>query len=81
MNDKMVYMSGDATDEITLVRAGIKRAKALIAVLATDTDNVFLVLTARQLNPDIFIMARAGRKNQNLNCWLQVQTGWNHPMI
>jgi len=60
-NDKMVYVSGDAGDEITLLRAGIKRAKGLIAVLATDTDNVFLVLTARQLNPDIYIMARASQ--------------------
>ena len=61
-NDKMVYVSGDAGDEITLLRAGIKRAKGLIAVLATDTDNVFLVLTARQLNPDIYIMARASQE-------------------
>lgn len=61
-NDKMVYVSGDAGDEITLLRAGIKRAKGLIAVLATDTDNVFLVLTARQLNPDIYIVARASQE-------------------
>jgi len=44
-----------------LLKAGIKRAKGLVGVLATDIDNVFLVLTARQLNPDIFIMARAIR--------------------
>ncbi len=61
-NDKMIYVSGDAGDEITLLRAGIRRAKGLIAVLATDTDNVFLVLTARQLNPDIYIMARASQE-------------------
>jgi voltage-gated potassium channel len=60
-SDKMVYVSGDAGDETTLLKAGIKRAKGLIAVLATDTDNVFLVLTARQLNPDIYIMARASQ--------------------
>jgi len=56
----LLYVSGDATEENTLISAGIKRAKGLIAVLGTDSDNVFLVLTARQLNPDIFIMARAG---------------------
>lgn len=61
-NDKMIYVSGDAGDEITLLRAGIRRAKGLIAVLATDTDNVFLVLTARQLNPEIYIMARASQE-------------------
>jgi len=58
-NDKIIYLSGDASDETVLLRAGIKRAKGLVAVLATDTDNVFLVLSARQLNPDIYIMARA----------------------
>jgi voltage-gated potassium channel len=53
------YVLGDATDEMVLRKAGIKQAKGLIAVLGTDADNVFLVLTARQLNPDLFIMARA----------------------
>jgi len=57
--DGILYVSGDASEEECLHQAGIKRAKSLIAALATDTDNVFLVLTARQLNPDIFIMARA----------------------
>jgi len=61
--DKVLYVSGDAADEETLFKAGISRAKVLIAALATDTDNVFLVLTARQLNPDIFIMARASNQN------------------
>lgn len=60
--DGLLYVSGDATEEEALVAAGIKRAKGLIAVLATDSDNVFLILTARQLNPDIFIMARAGNE-------------------
>ena len=60
--DKVLYLSGDATDEVDLLKAGIQRAKGLIAVLATDTANVFLVLTARQLNPDLFIIARASQK-------------------
>ncbi|MFH1157139.1 MAG: potassium channel protein [Pseudomonadota bacterium] len=60
--DKMLYVLGDAGDESTLLKAGIKQASHLIAALATDADNVFLVLTARQLNPAIYIMARAGRK-------------------
>jgi voltage-gated potassium channel len=58
-SEDILYVSGDASDEEILLKAGIKRAKALIAVLATDIDNVFLVLTARQLNPGIYIMARA----------------------
>jgi voltage-gated potassium channel len=43
-----------------LKKAGIDEARALIAALATDTDNVFLVLTARQLAPKLNIIARAG---------------------
>jgi len=58
--DGTLYVTGDATEENVLLAAGIARAKVLIAALGTDTDNVFLVLTARQLNPDLFILARAG---------------------
>ena len=59
--DGVLYVSGDATDEANLHKAGIDRAKGLIAVLAKDTDNVFVVLTARQLSPNIYIFARASR--------------------
>ncbi len=58
--DGILYVCGDAADEAILLRAGIKRAKCLVAVLATDIANVYLVLTARQLNPDLYIMARSG---------------------
>ena len=58
--DKIHYLHGDASDEDLLAKAGIKKASFLVAALGTDTANVFLVLTARQLNPDIYIMARAG---------------------
>lgn len=58
--DGVLYLSGDAASEILLQKAGIERAKGLVAVLATDTDNVFLVLTARQLSKTIEIIARAG---------------------
>lgn len=60
--DKRLYIIGDASSEACLLRAGIRQAKCLVAALATDTDNVFLVLTARQLNPDILIMARSSYK-------------------
>ena len=60
--DGVLYVSGDGTDEANLFKAGIKRAKGLIAALATDTDNVFLVLTAKQINPDLFIIARADQE-------------------
>jgi voltage-gated potassium channel len=57
--DKIQYLHGDAADENILEKAGIKKASFLVAALATDISNVFLVLTVRQLNPNIYIMARA----------------------
>lgn len=60
--DNVLYISGDATSEAVLLKAGIKKAKGIVAALATDAFNVFLVLTARQLNPDIFIFARTSCK-------------------
>ncbi|MGE5255479.1 MAG: potassium channel family protein [Hyphomicrobiales bacterium] len=60
--DKVLFVHGDATSEDVLNRAGIGRAKGLVAVLANDTDNVFLVLTARQLAPHLMIIARSSRE-------------------
>lgn len=59
----LLYIKGDATDETTLLRAGIHRAKSLICALPTDADNVFIVLTARELNPNIRIISRATSAN------------------
>ncbi len=49
---------GNASDERALERAGIKVAQGLITVLPVDGDNVFVTLVARDLNPDLFILAR-----------------------
>ena len=54
-----LFVEGDATDEVTLINAGIKKAGALITTLPKDTDNVFVVLTARELNPNLKIVSRA----------------------
>lgn len=51
-------MVGEATDEQTLKAAGIVRAKVLASVLPDDAANVFITLSARNLNPDIEIIAR-----------------------
>jgi len=50
---------GDATVEEDLLKAGIDRATGLLCCLSNDADNVFTVLTARELNPDLFIVSRA----------------------
>ena len=57
---KSVVVRGDATEEATLRAAGIERARALIAAADSDVENTYIVLTARALNPDLFIVGRAG---------------------
>jgi voltage-gated potassium channel len=52
------FITGDATRDEVLLEAGIERAKGLVAVVASDADNVYIVLTARSLNPNLFIVAR-----------------------
>lgn len=53
------YVIGDATDDDVLTQAGIERAASLTTVLATDADNLYVVLSARMLNPQVKIIARA----------------------
>lgn len=55
------YFHADATHDEILLEAGIQKATALIAALPDDADNLFLVLTARELNPSIRIISRASR--------------------
>jgi voltage-gated potassium channel len=57
---RIVHLFEDATEEETLVMAGIRRARGLVSVVSRDTDNVFIVLTARDLNKNLQILARAG---------------------
>lgn len=54
-----LYLIGDATDDETLLMAGIMEARALTTVLSTDADNVYVVLSARLLNDKMQIVARA----------------------
>jgi len=57
--DGIMHLAGDATDDGLLVSAGIKRAKSIVTALTDEAANVYVTLTARQLNPAIFIVARA----------------------
>ncbi|MHC4942864.1 MAG: NAD-binding protein [Planctomycetota bacterium] len=54
-----MFIEGDATHEEVLQEAGVKRAKGLIALLNSDPDNLFIVLTARESNLALHIIARA----------------------
>lgn len=58
----IVFIQGDATDDSVLEKAGILRARALISSLEQDADNIFVVITARQLNKDLVISARANEQ-------------------
>jgi voltage-gated potassium channel len=53
------HLCGDVTDDTVLRDAGIERARALIAALDTDTDTVYVTLSARAIRPDLVIIARA----------------------
>ena len=57
--DGFLYLKGDATEEEMLLKAGIDRAKGLVAVVSSDAHNLFITMTARQLNPKLHILARA----------------------
>ncbi len=59
--DHVLYVTGEATVEENLLKAGIKRASNLIATLGTDADNVLLVLLAKGLNPGLYVVARASQ--------------------
>jgi len=54
-----LIIKGDATKDDTLQSAGIERARGLISVLPTDAENLYVVLSARGMNPELAIVARA----------------------
>jgi len=58
-NPELLYIRGDATQEDILEKARINNARALIATTPNDADNVFVVLTARSINPSLTIISRA----------------------
>jgi voltage-gated potassium channel len=66
---------GDATLEETLREAGVERARGLAACLPNDADNVYVVLTARDLNPHLQIVARAAEEQAEGKL---VRAGANH---
>ena len=59
--DNVPYIIGEANEEENLEKAGIARAKGLLSVLGSDPNNVFVVLISKQLNPDVFVVARANQ--------------------
>jgi voltage-gated potassium channel len=72
------HIDGDATDDETLTAAGIDRARALAACLTQEAANVYVTLTARQLAPDLFIVARA---DENRHIQRLERAGANQALI
>jgi len=60
--DGRLYIRGDASDEDNLRAAGIQTAVGLISAVSSDADNLYIVLTARDLNPELFILSRASEE-------------------
>ena len=62
MSDGMLALAADATRDDTLHQVGIERARGLVAALATDADNLFVLLSAKGLNPKLYVAARAAEE-------------------
>ncbi|MFC1555537.1 potassium channel family protein [candidate division KSB1 bacterium] len=62
----VLCINGSAVDDSVLIAAGIERAKGLIAALAEDTDNLFVTLSARRLNRNLEIIARANYESTEI---------------
>lgn len=58
----MLAVAGDSTRDETLRQVGVDRARGLVAALATDADNLFVLLSAKGLNPKIYVAARAAEE-------------------
>ncbi len=61
--DNYFYIVGDASDDAVLKAAGVEKASILVAALPNDADNIFVSITARALNKNIKIIAKAREKN------------------
>jgi voltage-gated potassium channel len=58
----MLAVAADATHDDSLRQVGVERAHGLVAALATDADNLFVLLSAKALNPDLYVAARAAEE-------------------
>ncbi len=59
LEEELLHVKGDATEEEVLIKAGVERARGLVTLVSSDAVNLFITMTARQLNPQLYILARA----------------------
>lgn len=62
-SDGFLVVEGDATSDEALEAAGIRRAKGVVAAVGSDAGNIYVTLSARVLNPSLFIVARASSED------------------
>lgn len=63
--NNLLYIKGDATNDETLEKAGINNAGSIITALPSDADNLYVVLSSRQLNKKLKIVSRASNDSSN----------------
>jgi voltage-gated potassium channel len=73
----IVFVKGDATSEEVLLRAGIKQARALVTTLPNDALNIFVTLTAKNLNPNIYVVSNISNLS---NLTKFIYAGVDHPI-
>ena len=71
-------ITGNAANETLLQKVGIERARAMVAAVDSDAENVFITLTARSLNPNLYIVARANYEDSESKL---VSAGANRTMM
>lgn len=76
--DNLLWLVGDATSDELLIAAGIERAKTIMAATGDDSENIFIVLTAKQLNKNIDVISRAVAKRSEKKMFL---AGANHVIM
>jgi voltage-gated potassium channel len=78
-SENWLVLPGDATQEQTLREARIERARGLIAATTTDATNLYIVLTARGMNPQLKIIARASEDTAEKHLLTAELMRWFHP--
>ncbi len=79
--DDFLYVVGDALEDEILVRAGIHRARSLLSTFSDDTLNVYLVLEARDIRPDIDVVSTASGRESSRRLYLAGATRVVSPQV
>jgi len=59
VREKYLFVEGEAADDEVLIKAGVQKAQGLVSVVSSDADNVYITLSAKELNPQLLVLSRA----------------------